>query len=180
VLKFPTFGAAFAIAALAAAPAHAQFKVRLGAETQLLQHVNNPPAGASSTTWLTDQWRPSIVGMLGFYVLPFLSIDAELAEAFQVNPPAGQDSRLGTTFRLGATLDPPLLPFYLRAGFPLHLEPSPFVASMRGAIGTLFGPPFAKLYLELAADFPLGGGSGAPSAFSQQTVSIGAGLQLNL
>jgi len=180
VLKFPTFGAAFAIAALVAAPAHAQFKVRLGAETQLVEHVNNPPAGASSTTWLTDQWRPSIVGMLGFYVLPFLSIDGELAEAFRVNPPAGQDSRIGTTFRLGATLEPPLLPFYLRAAVPLHLEPSPFVASMRAAIGTLFGPPVAKLYLELAADFPLGGGSGAPDFFSTQTISVGAGLQLNL
>jgi hypothetical protein len=177
VLKLPTLGAAFAVAALAAAPAHAQVKIRLGAETQILDHVNSP----SSTTWLTDQWRPSVVGMLGFYVLPFLSIDGELAEAFQVNPPAGQDSRLGTTFRLGATFEPPGLPFYLRAAVPLHLEPSPFVASMRAAIGTLIGPPVAKLYLELAADFPLGiGGTGSPDFFSQQTISVGAGLQLNL
>ena len=106
MLKFPTLGAAVAIAALAAAPAHAQVKIRLGAETQVLDHVNSP----SSTTWLTDQWRPSVVGMLGFYVLPVLSIDAEVAEAFRVNPPAGQDSRIGTTFRLGATFEPPLLP----------------------------------------------------------------------
>jgi hypothetical protein len=180
VLKFPTLGAAVAVAALAATPAQAQFKIRLGAETQVLDHVNNPPPGVSSTTWLTDQWRPSVVGMLGFYVLPFLSIDAELAEAFRVNPPAGQDSRIGTTFRLGATFEPPLLPFYLRAAVPLHLEPSPVFASMRAAIGTLLGPPVAKLYLELAADFPLGGGSGSPSFFSQQTISVGAGLQLNL
>jgi len=180
VLKFPTFGAAFAIAALAAAPAHAQFKVRLGAETMVLNHINNPPASVSSTTWLTDQWRPSIVGMLGFYVLPFLSLDGELSESFQTNPPANQSGRLGTTFSLGATLEPPLLPFYLRAAFPLHLEPSPFIANMRAAIGTLFGPPVAKLYLELAADFPLGGGSGSPDFFSQQTISVGAGLQLNL
>jgi len=180
VTKFPTLGAAFAVAALAAAPAQAQLKIRLGAETQILEHVNNPPAGASSTTWLTDRWRPSVVGMLGFYVLPVLSIDAELAEAFQVNPPAGQNSRLGTTFRLGATFEPPLLPFYLRAAVPLHLEPSPFVASMRAAIGTLFGPPVAKLYIELAADFPLGGSSGAPDFFSTQTFSLGAGLQLHL
>jgi hypothetical protein len=177
VLKFPTLGAAFAIAALAAAPAHAQVKIRLGAETQLLDHVNSP----SSTTWLTDQWRPSVVGMLGFYVLPFLSIDGEIAEAFQVNPPPGQDSRIGTTFRLGATFEPPLVPIYVRAAFPLHLEPSPVFASMRAAVGTLIGPPVAKLYLELAADFPLGvGGSGSPDFFSRQTVSVGAGLQLNL
>jgi hypothetical protein len=180
VLKFPTLGAAVAVVMLAAAPAQAQFKVRLGAETQLVDHVNNPPRGVSSTTWLTDQWRPSVVGMLGFYVLPFLSIDAELAEAFRVNPPANQSSRIGTTFRLGATFEPPLLPFYLRAAFPIHLEPSPVFASMRAAIGTLFGPPVAKLYLELAADFPLGGGSGSPDFFSQQTISVGAGLQLNL
>jgi hypothetical protein len=152
-------------------------KIRLGAETQLLNHVNSP----DSTTWLTDQWRPSLVGMLGFYVLPFLSIDGELAEAFQVNPPAGQSSRLGTTFRLGATLEPPGVPFYVRAAVPLHLEPSPVFASMRAALGTLIGPPVAKLYLELAADFPLGvGGDNSPGFFSSQTLSVGAGLQLNL
>jgi hypothetical protein len=182
VLKFPTLGAAFACAfavvALAAAPANAQFKIRLGAETQILDHVNNPPAGASSTTWLTDQWRPSIVGMLGFYVLPILSIDGEIAEAFQVNPPAGQSSRLGTTFRLGATLSPPVIPFYIRAAVPLHLEPGDFFASMRAAIGTTLGPPVAKLYLELAADFPLGGAG--HSFGDQQTVSVGAGLQFDL
>jgi len=54
------------------------------------------------------------------------------------------------------------------------------VALVAAAIGTLFGPPVAKLYLELAADFPLGGGSGSPDFFSQQTISVGAGLQLNL
>jgi hypothetical protein len=177
VLKFPTLGAAFALAALAAAPANAQVKIRLGGETQILNHVNSP----SSTTWLTDQWRPSIVGMLGIYVLPFLSIDGEIAEAFQVNPPAGQDSRLGTTFRLGVTFEPPVVPFYVRAAVPLHLEPSPVFASMRAAIGTLLGPPAVKLYIELAADFPLGlGGSGSPDFFSTQTLSAGAGIQLHL
>jgi len=170
VLKFPTLGAAFAVAALAAAPANAQVKIRLGAETQLLDHVNTP----STTTWLTDRWRPSLVGMLGFYVLPVLSIDGEIAEAFQTNP----SERLGTTFRLGATFEPPLVPFYLRAAVPLHLEPGSFFASMRAAIGTLIGPPVAKLYLELAADFPLGGAG--HSFFDQQTISVGAGLQLNL
>ena len=175
MLKFPTLGAAVAVAALVAAPAaDAQVKIRLGGETQLLDHVNSP----STTTWLTDQWRPSLVGMLGFYVLPVLSIDAEIAEAFRVNPPPGQDSRIGTTFRLGATFEPPLLPFYVRAAIPLHLEPGDFFASMRGAIGMLFGPPVAKLYLELAADFPLGGGG--HSFFDQQTFSVGAGLQLHL
>jgi len=178
VLKFPTLGTAVAIAALAAAPAHAQVKVRLGAETQLVDHVNSRTGVPSSTTWLTDQWRPSVVGMLGYYVLPFLSIDAEIAEAFRVNPGPGQDSRIGTTFRLGATLDPPLLPFYLRAAVPLHLEPGDFFASMRAAIGTTIGPPLAKLYLELGADFPLGGAG--HDFFDQQTVYVGAGLQLNL
>jgi len=174
VLKFPPLGAAVAVAALVAAPAHAQVKIRLGGETQLVDHVNSP----STTTWLTDQWRPSVVGMLGFYVLPILSIDAEIAEAFRVNPPPGQDSRIGTTFRLWATVEPPLLPFYVRAAIPLHLEPGDFFASMRAAVGTLIGPPVAKLYIELAADFPLGGAG--HSFFDQQTFSVGAGLQLHL
>jgi hypothetical protein len=49
---------------------------------------------------------------------------------------------------------------------------------MRAAIGTTIGPPLAKLYLELGADFPLGGAG--HDFFDQQTVYVGAGLQLNL
>ena len=100
--KFPTLGAAFAVAALFASPAHAQFKIRAGAETQIVQHVNNP----DSTTWLTDQWRPSLVGMVGFSVVPFLSLDAEIAQTFIKNSPNL------TTIRLGATLEPPVLRHY--------------------------------------------------------------------
>ena len=172
MLKFPTLGAAFAVAALFASPAHAQFKIRAGAETQIVQHVNNPPAGASSTTWLTDQWRPSLVGMVGFSVIPsFLSLDAELAQTFI------KDSQNLTTVRLGATLEPPVLPFYVRAAIPIQLT-EPTFTSMRAAIGTLFGVPVAKIYLEFAADFPL---SGSGHSFGdQQTFSLGGGLQLNL
>ena len=169
MLKFPTFGAAFAAAALFAAPAHAQFKIRAGAETQIVQHVNNP----STTTWLTDQWRPSLVGMVGYSIVPsFLSLDAELAQTFIKNSPNL------TTVRVGATLEPPVLPFYVRAAIPIQLSPEPVFTSMRAAIGTLFGVPVAKIYLELAADFPLGGGG--HSFGDQQTFSLGGGLQLNL
>jgi len=169
VPKFPTLGAAFAVAALFASPAHAQLKIRAGAETQIVQHVNNP----STTTWLTDQWRPSLVGMVGFYVVPsFLSLDAEVAQTFIKN------ANNVTTIRLGATLEPPVLPFYIRAAVPIQVSPEPVFTSMRAAIGTLFGVPIAKIYLEFAADFPLSGGG--HSFGDQQTFSLGGGPQLNL
>jgi len=167
VPKFPTLGAAFAVAALFAAPAHAQFKIRAGAETQIVKHVNNP----DSTTWLTDQWRPSLVGMVGFSLIPWLSLDAELAQTFIKN-----SSNL-TTVRLGATLEPPVLPFYVRAAIPIQVS-DPVFTSMRAGIGTTFGVPVAKIYLEFDADFPLSGNG--HSFGDQQTFSLGGGLQLNL
>ena len=46
-------------------------------------------------------------------------------------------TRKGTTLRLGVTVSPPVLPIYVRAAIPLHLEPSPFQSYFRLGGGTL-------------------------------------------
>jgi len=162
------------VAALVAAPAaRADVKLRVGAEAVLAQHDKN-------VGWkgLTDRFLPSVNVMLGWMPFSdFLSLDAELSEQFITNPAAGEDSRKGTTLRLGVTVSPPLLPVYARAAIPLHLEPSPFQSYFRLGGGLAFNFVATTVYAELDADFPLAGSSGAPDPFSQQVFSAGAGLQ---
>ena len=168
-------------AALAAAPAaRADVKLRLGAEAVLAEHHSGGWNG------LTDRFLPSVNVMVGWMPFSdFLSLDAELSEQFLTNPGPGEDSRQGTTLRLGVTISPPVLPIYIRGAIPLHLEPSPFQSYARVGAGLGFNFALATVYAELDADFPLAGGSktinginvSAPDAFSQQIFSAGAGVQ---
>ena len=122
-------------AALLAAPlaARADIGLRLGAEAGIAHHDSN------RTTYITDNFPLALNGMLSYW-LPgdILSIDGELSEAILLNPPNGVSARQGTTFRVGATLSPPVLPIYLRAAIPLHFEPSPFLAGLRLGAGLTF------------------------------------------
>ena len=157
---------------LASPAARADIGVRLGAETVIADHDAN-----KGTTSIADSFQPSANVMLSYSPFSVLSIDGEVSERFTTNPPAGGSNRLGTTVRLGITLSPPVLPIYVRAALPLHLEPSPFIAGIRVGAGlTLLSLAVAKIFIEGDVDFPLFGGTGTPSAFSQQTFSLGAGV----
>ena len=162
-----------AAAVLLAAPlaARADIGLRLGAEALLAHH------DSSGTTLITDELHPSANVMIS-YITPgsIIAFDLELSEAFRINPPAGQDMRQGTTLWPGITLSPPVIPIYVRAAVPFHLEPSPFLAGLRVGAGLTGNLLVLKLYLEADADFPLFGGTGAPDAFSQQNISLGAGV----
>ncbi len=167
-------------AALLAAPlaARADIGLRLGADAGIAHHDSN---GNGNTYFITDHWPLAADVMLSYW-LPgsILSLDGELSESFQLNPPAGQDARTGTTFRVGATFSPPVLPIYIRAALPLHLEPSPFVTSLRVGAGLTLPLVLFKIYIEGDADFPLFSSSvngQTIGAFSQQDISLGAGLQ---
>lgn len=151
--------------------ARADIGLRLGAEAGIAHHDSN------RTTYITDNFPLALNGMLSYW-LPgdILSIDGELSEAIQLNPPNGGSARQGTTFRVGATFSPPVLPIYLRAAIPLHFEPSPFLAGLRVGAGLTLPLVLFKIYLEADADFPLAGGTGAPNAFSSQDISLGAGV----
>ena len=160
-------------AVLLAAPlaARADIGLRLGAEAGIAHHDSN------RTTYITDNFPLALNGMLSYW-LPgdILSIDGEISEAILLSAPAGVSARQGTTVRVGLTFSPPVLPIYLRAAIPLHLEPSPFLAGLRVGAGLTFPLVLFKIYLEADADFPLAGGTGAPNAFSSQDFSLGAGV----
>ena len=111
-----------------------------------------------------------------------LSIDAEISEQFLLNPPAGFSSRIGTVFRPGVRVSPPVLPIYVRGAIPINVEsPSPY-DTIRKTFGLRLGAGITiplvlfKIYLEADADFPLGGGSSTSSAFSDWDLGLNGGL----
>ncbi len=154
------------------AAARADIGVRAGLEALIASHDSS----TGTRVFAGDQ--SIITGDLMLqYWLPadIISLDAEIAEAYDFK--AGH--RVGTTFRPGITVSPPVLPVYVRGAIPIDFEgPNnhPTVAGLRLGVGTTIGLPIAKIYLEGDVDFPLFGGTGAPNAFSQQNLSLGAGV----
>ena len=143
------------LAALVAAPAaRADWKVRLGAEAVLGSHDKD-----HGWTSLTDQFRPSANFMLGWVTpLDILSIDLEVSTQWITNPPAGVESRQGTTLRPGVTISAPLITIYGRVAIPLHIEPEPFQTYARVGVGLGFNFIAATVYVEADADFLLSSG----------------------
>lgn len=166
--------AAIVLAALVAVPAaaRADIGVRAGLEALVASHSSS----GGTQVFISDQ--TVITGDLMLqYWLPadIISLDAEIAEAYDFK--AGR--HVATTFRPGITINPPVIPFYVRGAIPISFNGynnAPTIAGLRLGLGTTIGLPVAKIYLEADADFPLFGGTNAPNAFSQQNLSLGAGV----
>jgi len=166
-------------AALVAAPlaARAEVGLRLGAEANIAYH------DSTGTHSITDNWPLAGDVMLSYWTPgEFLSLDLEIAEQFFLSSPTGGGSRVGTILRPGVRLSPPVLPIYLRGAIPINVEsPAPYDQG-RGTYGLRLGAginiPLVlfKLYVEADADFPLGGGTNAPSAFSNWSLWLNGGL----
>ena len=165
--------AAIVLAVLVAVPAaaRADIGVRAGLEALIATHDSS-----GTKAFLGDQSQVTGDLMLQYW-LPanIISLDAEIAEAYDFK--AGHHTT--TIFRPGITISPPVLPIYLRGAIPISFngyQDAPSVAGLRLGVGTNIGLPFAKVYIEGDADFPLFGGTNAPGAFSRQDFSLGAGL----
>lgn len=166
-------------AALLAVPlaARAEIGLRLGGEASIAYHDSR------GTHAITDDWPLGLDAMLSYWAPGgILSLDLEVAEQFTANPPPGFGSRLGTVLRPGIRLSPPVLPLYLRAAIPIIVEaPAPW-DSGRGTYGLRLGAGLTiplilfKIYIEGDADFPLGGGTNAPNAFSNWNLVLNGGL----
>jgi len=166
-------------AAILAAPlaARADLGLRVGAEASVANH------DAAGTHFISDNW-PLAADLMLSYWLPgdIVAIDAELSEGFLLNPPGTAGNRTGTIFRPGVRLSPPVIPFYVRAAIPIQVEaPAPYDVG-RGTYGLRLGAginiPLVlfKVYVEADADFPLGGGTAAPDAFSNWNLQLCGGL----
>jgi hypothetical protein len=175
--------AALALAAvLLAAPfaAHADIGLRVGGNATIANHLN-PPNGTSSTNVLTDHWPLGLDAMLSYW-LPgqVVSIDLELGEQWLANAPSS-NSRVGTVFRPGVRVSPPVLPLYARVALPINFEqPTGYsreTYDLRLGLGFNIPLVLFKIYIEGDADFPLGGGDvNVPSAFSQWAFVMNAGV----
>ena len=163
--------------ALLAAPlaARAEVGLRLGAEANIAYH------DASGTHAITDNWPLAGDVMLSYWLpAQIVAIDLEVAEQFFLSKPAGvTDARIGTVLRPGVRFSPPVIPIYLRGAIPINVETangSRETFDLRLGAGINIPLVLFKIYVEADADFPLGGGTNAPSAFSQWALQLNAGL----
>ncbi|TMA25949.1 MAG: hypothetical protein E6J78_15995 [Deltaproteobacteria bacterium] len=171
--KLATLAALFIAAPLAAHAADAGLRIGVGADVAYHD--------AAGTHFISDNW-PLAGDLMLSYWLPaeIVSLDAEISEQFLLNAPAGANSRIGTVFRPGIRVSPPVIPFYVRGAIPINIE-SPSGTNRETfdlRLGAGFNIPLVafKVYLEADADFPLGGGTNAPSAFSNWQFWLNGGL----
>ncbi len=157
--------------------ARAEVGLRIGGDAQVAYH------DGAGTHVITDNWPLGLDVMLSYWLpTSLVSIDLEVSEQFLLSPPGSAGTRTGTVLRPGVRVSPPILPIYLRGAIPINVEsPNPY-DSGRGTYGLMLGAgltvPFVlfKLYLEGDANFPLGGGTNAPDAFSNWSFALNAGL----
>lgn len=113
-----------------------------------------------------------------------MSLDLEIGEGFLLHSSdAAVDTpaRVGTVIRPGVAYSPSHeLPVFVTALLPMHLEPSPFLLSLRLGAGVDFHTPIGKYFIEADLDLPLAGGTGAPDAFAEQALVLATGLLFHL
>jgi len=160
-------------AVLLAAPlaARADIGLRLGADASIAYH------DSAGTHAITDNWPVGGDVMLSWWLpTSLLSIDAELGEQWLLKDP---NTRIGTVFRPGVRVSPPVLPIYVRGAIPINIETnngSRETFDLRLGAGITIPLVLFKIYIEGDADFPLGGGTNAPSAFSNWNLVLNGGL----
>jgi hypothetical protein len=172
VSKFLT-AAALAFAALALpAAARADWGVRAGLETQLGVHIND---GGSYS--ISDSINPAV----DLLVLkgPSDLIGFGLEGTFGFASSGAGYQRTGEAVGPAVIVNLPVLPLFVRASLPIHIEPSPWNVGVRLGAGLKFNLPFVGFYLEGTADMPLVGGDNV-KAFGSQAFSAGAGVEIRI
>ena len=178
--------------ALLAAPlaARADIGLRVGADATIANHDTN------GSHVITDNWPVGGDVMLSWWLpTSLIALDAEVSEQFFLNKPAGTNSgRIGTILRPGVRVSPPILPFYVRGAIPINVDKNyksiqsiecvlstgcartTETFDLRLGAGITIPLVLLKVYIEADADFPLGGGSNAPSAFSNWALLLNGGI----
>ena len=179
-----TILAAILAAAVLPSTAHAEdYALRLGLEAPLYTHSKYN--GQSNSYSIGDTLQPAINLLLSYKPDPVLAFEIEAREGF-AHTGDGRYDRTGTAIGPGLRLSAPLLPVYVRASLPIHVEPSPVVVGLRAAGGLEFSLIAFSIYLEVAVDTSLVGGSvnglnGTSTGsnvgpFDLTTVSAGSGI----
>jgi hypothetical protein len=174
--------AALALLALCAAPtaARADWGIRLGGEVPLGIHNND---GGSIS--ISDSVKPAIDLLVLKGPSDFIGFGLEGKVGFASTGNISGSGRTGTTVGPALILNVPVLPLYARASLPIRIEPDAVGLDLRLAAGLKFNVPFVGIYLEATADMPLAGkalgGAGADAKlFGQQTIGVGAGIELRI
>ncbi len=176
---------ALAFAALPSGARAETAAVRIGIEAPVYTRYSTN--GTSTSYSIGDSLQPAINLLLSYKPDPVFAFEAEFREGFAHTGDGSRYSRTGTAIGPGIRLSPGSIPFYVRASLPIHVEPSPVVVGLRGAGGLEIGLAALSLYLEVAVDTSLVGGSVANNSgtstsssnvgpFDITTVSGGGGV----
>jgi hypothetical protein len=150
--------------------ASAEIRIRGGLEAPIVTHIS--AGGGTTSTIFADGISPAINVMLSAYAASLIGFDAEFRTYL-----GGNDKipRQGTFIGPGLTLNPPILPIYVRGSVPIQVEgPGSVRVDLRGAAGLSFNLLLLSIYLEGALDFPLAGDN--VTAFNSQQFSLGGGV----
>jgi len=156
----------------------ASFGLRGGLETPL--YANFSGGGTSGSYSIGDTFKPTINLLAEIYPVSLIGLGVE----GQINVAATGNGtfsyRNGTFVGPNVTFNFAPVPLFVRAAFPIHLEPGTAFVNFRAAGGLNLPliPKLMSLYVEAAFDFPLGGNHFSP--FDYQQVNVGAGLWFKL
>lgn len=164
--------AALAAALVIPAAARADWGIRAGLEMPVGTHIND---GGSYS--IADSVQPALNLMVLKGPSDLIGFGLEGRIGFAASGNGYQ--RTGTAVGPAMIVNVPVLPLYVRASLPIHLEPSPVTVGVRLGAGFKFNLPFVGIYLEGTADMPLAGGNTdagqSTKFFGSQQFSVGAG-----
>ena len=168
--------AAAALALIIPTAARADFGIRAGLEAPIVTHVND---GGSFN--IGDSFQPSLDLLAQFGPSDFIAFGLEGCVNFASTSNftcTGNFARARGDAEHSHPAD-----LYLRASLPIRLEPNAPELGLRLAAGFKLNFLIVGIYLEAAADMPFVGNDvsgNSESAFSHQTFSLGAGVEIRL
>ena len=161
--------AALAAHALCAAPsaARADWGIRVGAEVPLATHIND-----GGSYGISDSVQPAIDALVLKGPSDFIGFGLEGRVGF-----AGTNNytRTGTAVGPALIINVPVLPLFVRASLPIHLEPGDVTVGLRVGAGFKLNLPFVGIYLEATADMPFAGSG--QKFLGSQVIGAGAGVE---
>jgi hypothetical protein len=159
---------------LAPSRAEAQWSLRLALEAPLYVHTSS--SGQSTSFGINDSFQPTVDLIGSHFVTGSLGLDLELRTGMAAT--GNGYTRQRTSVGPGLTFDDSGFPLYGRVSFPIQIEDTVIAFLRVGGGLKILDMAFLRVYVELTADFPLGG-SGA-GFFSSQAVNAGLGVWLRL
>jgi hypothetical protein len=152
--------------------------IRAGLEAPLATHIND---GGSFS--IGDSFQPGLNILVQKGPSDLIAFGLEGQVNFVSTGDSTKYKRTGTSIGPEVMLNIPVVPLYLRVALPIRIEPSFPEFGLRVAAGFKINIPVVGIYVEGVADMPFVGNNTSgktENAFSQQILSVGAGIEIRI